>query len=472
MNSLQRLFKNTVAMSASSFLRLGVGLILTIYIARYLGATFLGKYTLLVAYINIFQILAEVGIPRLVTREVARAPEQASRYFWNALVVQLVCSVGSAVAMVALVEVLHYPADTKLMLYLATGALPTYAASAAGAAILQAYERMEISTLAETISSAGQLVATIVVLQAGFGVVGVALVKVLGFALVALVNLLAVWRLKLVRRPHVELRFGWGLLRDARTILMMAIFESVLLRLDVLIITQLWGEAVTGVYNAAYQLVKAFVLLVWAFADAIYPVLSRLFRQGPANMRRALASSLQYGAVAILPLAVGGTLLAEPVIRLVYREQSFMDAAWALRLLIWHLLPFFAHTILLRGLIAADRQDLAAKIEGLTLAAAVVYELSLIYFFGMIGASVAATLTFLTAVVLSWRALTGLVGILEVPWRKIGLAVAAALGMGVAVWLLRDAALWIAVPVGAAVYALLVLAAGVVRPSELRGLVR
>jgi len=465
-NTLQRLFKNTIAMSATSFLRLGVGLVLTIYIARYLGPTFLGKYTLLVAYINIFQILAEAGIPRLVTREVARAPRASGTYFWNALAVQLTCSGVASLAMIAVVDILGYPADTTLMLTLATGALPTYAVSAAGAAILQAYERMEISTLAEVVSSVGQLVATIIVLRAGYGVVGLAIVKVLGFALIACVNLLAVWRLRLVGRPRLDLRFGWKLLREASNILLMAIFGAVLLRLDVLIITQIWGEAVTGVYNAAYQLVKAFVLLVWAFADAVYPVLSRFFHQDRSQMRMVITASLHYGALLILPLAVGATMLASPVIRLVYTYDSYIAAAWALRLLIWHLLPFFAHTMLVRALIASDRQDLAGRIEGLVLAAAVVYEVTLIYFFGMIGASVAASLTFITGVALSWRALTRVAGWPEIPWLRIGRAGIAALLMGIALLALRDMPLWVTIPLGSSVYGGLALGLGAVSAED------
>jgi O-antigen/teichoic acid export membrane protein len=465
-NTLQRLLKNTVAMSTTSFLRLGVGLVLTVYIARFLGPTFLGKYTLLVAYINIFQILAEAGIPRLVTREVARSPGESSRYFWNALTVQIGCSLLASAIMIAVVELLGYPADTTLMLYLATGALPAYAVLAAAGAILQAHERMEISTLAEVVSSAGQLVATIIVLRAGYGVVGLALVKVLGFALIACVNLLAVWWLRLVGRPRLDLRFGWRLLREASNILLMAIFGAVLLRLDVLIITQIWGEAVTGIYNAAYQLVKAFVLLVWAYADALYPVLSRLFRQGQAQMQVAVAASLQYAALLILPLAVGATMLASPVIRLVYADESYVDAAWALRLLIWHLLPFLAHTILVRALIAGDRQDLAGRIEGLVLASAVAYELALIYFFGMIGASVAASLVFITAVGLSWRALTRVAGRPAIPWPQIGRAALAAGGMGVVLWLLRSTPLWVTVPAGIIAYVGLTLVVGAINARD------
>jgi O-antigen/teichoic acid export membrane protein len=471
-NTLQRLLKNTVAMSATSALRLGVGLALTVYIARELGATFLGKYTLLVAYINIFQILSEAGIPRLATREVARAPQEGGRYFWNALATQLACSVLASFAMIAVVELLGYPDDTTWMLYLATGALPTYAALIAGQAILQAHERMEISTLAEIISSIGQLAATIIVLRLGYGVVGLALVKVLGFALIAVVNLLAVWRLRMVGRPQLDLRFCWKLLREASNILLMALFGAVLLRLDVLIIVQLCGEAVVGIYNAAYQLVKAFVLLVWAYADAIYPLLSRFYRENAGRMQTAIAASLQYGAIAILPLAVGVTMLASPVILLIYGNKSFVDAAGALRILVWHLLPFFAHTMLMRALIAHDRQDLAGRIEGLVVGAAAVYQLTLVYFFGMMGAAVAASLTFLTAVLISSRALLRAAGRLDVPWRQIGRAAAAAAGMGLVLWLIRGAGLWIAVPAGVLVYGILALALGAVSADDRRRLMQ
>jgi O-antigen/teichoic acid export membrane protein len=457
-----------MAMSATSFLRLGVGLILTVYIARALGPEFLGKYTLLVAYINIFQILAEAGIPRLVTREVARAPQVAGRYFWNALAVEVACSLVSAILMVAAVEILDYPADTTLMLYLATGALPGHAVLSAGGAILQAYERMEISTVAEVVSSVGQLVATILVLRAGYGVVGLALVKVLGFALIATVNLIAVWWLRLVGRPRLDLRFGWDLLRQSANILLMAVFGAVLLRLDVLIITELWGEAVTGVYNAAYQLVKAFVLLVWAYADAVYPILSRLYRQGAEHIRRAVTLSFQYGMLLILPLGVGATILASPVIRLIYADESYVGAAWALRLLIWSLLPFFGHTVLERVLIAGDRQNIASRIAGAVLTAAVVYQIVLTKFFELIGASVAATVVFSTAVILSWRAVSRLVGAPPLPWAQWARTAVAALGMGGCLWFLHGTPLWASVLVGVAVYVVLAFVTGAFRTEDFR----
>ena len=58
--------------------------VLVFFIARLLGASGLGKYSTTISLLFIFQALASLGFPYLITREVARDNANAPKYLVNA----------------------------------------------------------------------------------------------------------------------------------------------------------------------------------------------------------------------------------------------------------------------------------------------------------------------------------------------------------------------------------------------------
>ena len=401
MSQARRIASNTLALGLVQTVRMAVALGLTLYIAWRHGAVWLGKYALLLAYINIFQIVSEFGLPRLITRQVSRTPERARLYFWAALAIQGICAVAAMALMAIVVWLMRYPADTTRMLWWATLVLPLYAITAVAGAVLQGQERMGLLALAEGIGGLWQLVGTVVLLSLGYGIVTLAFVKIIAVALVGGILLGGLARHTSLRPRALDRPLARSLAWEARDLLILAVCGAILFRLDALVLAKLRGEEALGQYNAAYQLVKVLMLLTMAYADAIFPVLSRSFVAGQARFAQTINRSLRYGLVALIPIAASISLLSPIVIGLIYPSARYRMAAEALAWLAWVPLPYFVYLITTRALVAADRQRAARRAALILVGAAAIIQGGLTALWGVTGAAVATGLSFLLGAALN-----------------------------------------------------------------------
>ena len=79
MNTVQRIAKNTAALFAAQVVVSILGLVLSIFIARNLGAVVFGKYSFALAFTAIFAVFSGLGFDTVRIREVARDKTQASK---------------------------------------------------------------------------------------------------------------------------------------------------------------------------------------------------------------------------------------------------------------------------------------------------------------------------------------------------------------------------------------------------------
>lgn len=146
--------------------------------------------------------------------------------------------------------------------------------------------------------------------------------------------------------------------------------------------------------------------------------------------------------VLALPIAVGTTILAEPIILLIPGPGYLPQSAWALQILIWYLPISFTNGLLQYVLIAVNRQRILSVAFAVGVAFNITANLLLIPPFGYLAAAV---VTVVSEVVLLapflWVTLreVGMLRVVGVAWRPA----LAALIMGGPVWLLAP---WSAPP--------------------------
>ncbi len=398
---VMRLTKNTVSLSAKSVLRAFTGLVLSIYVARVFGARGMGQFAILLAFINIFQILSEFGIPRLVTRELARRPEETGQYLWSSLIVMLAFSAIGMGLLILTARLFRYPPDTQRILAWSTFTLPGYIIFAAAGSVVQSRERMEFITLAEGLSSVTQLGLAVLLFRPGADIQALAWVKDAGFAVLGLTLLGSVLAKGWIGRFRWDWAFSWSMVRESSDIFVMNFLSAVLFRLDVLTLSLLVGEWATGIYNAAYQIVKLLIMFSQSFADAIFPLLSRYFKDSKARFAQALRQTTVVGVGSGILASVVVMLTAAPLIHVLYRKPEYEASVALLRILVWAFVPYLVFIVLLRALVAADAQEKARRAVVFQVVASAVYLVVLTRLAGATGTAVGIVLSFTTGAVLN-----------------------------------------------------------------------
>jgi O-antigen/teichoic acid export membrane protein len=154
------------------------------------------------------------------------------------------------------------------------------------------------------------------------------------------VGLLLVYRHngKSIRRWRVNFEWVRSLIRHSLPLIVTGFTAMVYFRLDQVLLAQLLPEAVAkhavGVYAAAVRLSEFWLFVPVAIAASVAPALVKMRQERPdeyayrAQRLHNLLALLGYGA------AIGGTLLADPIIRILYGE-AYIEAVPMLRVLMW-----------------------------------------------------------------------------------------------------------------------------------------
>jgi O-antigen/teichoic acid export membrane protein len=107
---------------------------------------------------------------------------------------------------------------------------------------------------------------------------------------------------------------------------------------------------VTGVYSAAYAVVRVVVKLIQSGWRAVYPTLSRLRSEDLGRYARLAATGLRYGSLGVWLVVALGVGMAEPFMGMLFPHND-MGLVWVYQVLMWStpllLSETYANTLLL-----------------------------------------------------------------------------------------------------------------------------
>ena len=400
----RRLFRNTLALSSAQVARIGFNSILSLLIARLLGVEGLGKYAVLTAYLQIFQVLIAMGAPRLVVREIARRVhhEEGKRHWFQVMLVNQVLGAGiGALVLVVLAHVLNHPPATVRALGIVSLSLFPFAVSSAVEAVLRAEERMALIALAQIVSRGVQVVGSVVVLLAGEGIVALAGMLVTGQVMAALIEVWVVRSAGVWRHFHVDMVEAIRLSRTSSAFFAQSVLVVLFSRVGILILAQMAGEEAAGLYSAAHLVIQVVNFLSVSYSRAAYPVLARLYGEGVDRFRGLLCRSILFGLLATLIIVIQIVTVARPIVHLLYGE-SYAASVQVLQVEAPFIAVFLWNALLSNGLLASDLQRRSVVVSGLKLGMSLIYYPLLTACLGAVGTALGTLLAGLTGAVLNY----------------------------------------------------------------------
>ena len=469
MNTIQRLLSNTLLAFLSSVIVKAGNALLFILIGRQLGPAASGSFSLATTYFTFVFGLSALGLHEVMVRELPARRDESGRYLVNYVTLRLLLSAAVyGLLLLGLRLFAPYSATTtEVIVILSLAAIPEAVFSMCQS-LFEAHERLLTPLLASVASTALKLVAGFWLLTRGADVVTMAWVVPLASLLSLLVFAPGLARLFRRTPQRLPARLDLGFLRAhlaaMPSFFVIQLFSLLDYQADILLISLLLTEDDVGQYAAAQTILLGFNLMPVAVRTALYPVMSRYFVQAPDKLAVLNDKISRYLLAVILPVATGVTLLAGPIIALVY-GPAFGPAVPVLQIAIWAVVCLFLNVPHSRLALIYNRQRDAALLLGLTTGLNVALNLLLIPRAGIIGAAVARLLAslalFLVFYVYTQTRLTP-VSLLPSPLRPL---LATAL-MALAVWPLRGWPLAVPVVVGAVVYAGAALLLDIVPESD------
>ena len=226
------------------------------------------------------------------------------------------------------------------------------------------------------------------------------------------------------------------------------------------------GDAETGFYNAAYNLVFSVALFSNVLNTALYPSLSRQSVSDPGNLNRSFERSLRYLMIFAIPSAVGIWVLADQIIPFLF-TQSFGPAIPALRIVIWVVPLMFASEFFGYIVVISGKEKIAARSVLVSTGLNVLINFFLVPRYGILAA---AAMTLATEAVLVGQyvwVIRKVIGTFDL-WHSLLYPLLSALLMGGLVYMLPGVfPLVVNVGIGALVYVVLLVLFRVIGKDEI-----
>lgn len=465
MNNSGRVAKNTFILTVLKLLLPASSLAMVLVVARYLGTDGMGRYSLVFSLLNVLSTVSFLGINAVISRDAAATPEKLPALLGNALSLGTIASVLLIGAVAAFQGWLGYdPVTQAALLIISLSILPSTLLGYFEAAFI-AIERMEFIALVSLADNILRVALSIVFLFLGYGILTIMVIAVVTRTLACLVSMLFVRKLGFSLRWSLDWPVLRQLLGAAPTFTLIAVFAMLISKIDIFILSKIASIDDVGLYGAGARILEVAAVLPASLCLSVYPGLARASNRSPETLPRLGEETFRYLLVMTLPLAVGATLLAEPIMRFLYGEK-FGAAAPTMAVLVWMVFPYAWVRYYAYVLVAANRQRIDLLLNVLLLALTTAANLLLIPRYGALGAAqgmmIAMCLYAFSQYVYLRRHLRG--HLANVPGLLKPLC--ATTVMGICVWFLRELQVLVTIAIGGLAYVATLWAIGFFTGNE------
>jgi len=372
----RQIFSNAAVATAARLLGGVFAFAATALIARILKPEGFGEYATVLAFLYMFQAIADLGLYTTLVREISR-PESQERqtvsdiFTLRLIALALLLSIG--VAMILLVP--QYSETVKSAAPVAALFYFFLSGSQVLMGVFQKYFALRLVAIAELISRAVQLFLVAILFTRGAGLLDILWAMAIATGIHFFLTIL-------FARRFIAFGFGFSLER-VRVILTIAIpigislvFTLLYFRVDTVLLSLLKPERDVGIYNIAFKLLENTIFYPAMFIGLIMPFLSRAAVNDLERFRYIFQKAFDVIVMCAVPLVIGGMFVAKPII-LIFGEP-FLDAVLPLKILLVAIGFIFLGSLLGNSVVALDRQR----------------EAIWVYFFGMIF-NIAANILFI-----------------------------------------------------------------------------
>lgn len=369
----------------------------TVLIVRNLGAEAYGQYAGVLAFGALFVFLGDLGLSPYLVREVAHlrdkedGPERIQELYGNVLALRLVLSFIAAILLIGTAWLSGRPLVMVGAIALGTIGLIMYGVQGTSDGMLAGYERLDLSARAKVLNQIAFVSLGAIALFANTGYYGLIVANLLAVALLTYIC----WHnaRSLGLRPRRAMFNMWPkLLKASWPFGVIAFTLGLSYKFDSVLLSVFRGDAETGYYNAAYNLIFSAVMISNVLNTALYPSLARQSVSAAHSLPQIYERAFRYLMVLALPIAFGTWALADLLVPFLFKE-TYSPAAGALKILIW-VVPFmYASEFLGYVVIIAGKESRVVRSVLISTGFNVAFNTVMVPVLGLTGAAIMTVVT-------------------------------------------------------------------------------
>lgn len=329
-----RYFFNTSWMFGEQILRMIAGLLVGIWVARYLGPGQFGVFSYALAFVAIFGGIAKLGLDGIIVRDLVQEPGKRDIYLGTAFWLKLVGAfiTLSIVAFATLFTSNDY--TTNLYIFIIAGGI-----------IFQSFEVIDFYFQSKVLSKfvslckLTQLVLSSL-LKIYFVLAGADLFWFVVVSLIDQAALAAALYIAYRYQKHggfyryFDIKTAKKLLRDSWPLIFSSLVIMIYMRIDQIMIKEMLGDREVGLYSAAVRLSEVWYFIPMIVTNSLFPAIVSAKKLSEGLYYERLQKLYTFMVWLAISIALPMTFLSDWLVTLLYGD-AYKAAGQVLMIHIW-----------------------------------------------------------------------------------------------------------------------------------------
>lgn len=364
MNQVQKIAKNSIVLTLANVASLLLYLALSIFIARNLGALEFGKWSFAHSFAFMFAVITQLGIDVLIIRDIAADKDKLKDYFYNGLVIKTLLAVFVFALIVIIINLLGYPSDTKLVVYIIGAAIIFNSFSRYFYSVFRAFERMEFEAFLFVLTALIISVFGLTLLFLGYSIIQIALVVLIAHIITSLLGFYIVKKKFLINHFRFSYNVSKNIIKKALPFFGVVILGHYLIDINGVMLSIMKGNEAVGFYSAAQKLLISLGVL-FLFVNSVFPVMAKFYKTSKQSLFLTYKKTFKYLYILVLPISIGTYMLADKIIFLIYGDQ-YINSIIILKILTFYFLFFSLIGVFIKLLMSIHRTGTLLKINAVS----------------------------------------------------------------------------------------------------------
>ena len=387
-----RISKNSLWIFLGLLSSAAISLVTILFLTRYLGPEKFGLYSVALSLTSLFIPLSNLGLDLHLTRTVSANPKSLTRELAHTLSAKTILSAIVWILIILTASLLKY--STVLIGYVALFGISMLVGSMAQSFIasIRAIRKMRYESISIFTGKMAILFGVLFMIIIKANITMIILANLLGMIVLFMTSL---YFLKL-QIGHLDIYFSLkgikSRLESAFPFGLASIFVVIYYRIDTVMLSKMVDINEVGIYNSAYNIVLASMILSSPIAVSLFPALSAIYSKNKNEADHIFNKGVSFSVLLGLPLGIGTALMAKPIIEIAY-GVNFVSSVPLLLIMSGTIPLLFVTHIFGSSIGAVGFQKRVAWVTAINGSFNVLLNLILIPHYGTRGAAIATLLT-------------------------------------------------------------------------------
>ena len=373
-------------------LRMGVGLFVGVWVARYLGPEQFGLLSFATAFIGLFGAISTLGLQGIVVRDIVRDPGGKEETLGTAAVLQFL---GGLIAYGLIITAIFWLRSDDALAKAIVAILGSMMLFRASEVAIYWFESQVLSKYTVWVQNGVFLVFATV--KVGLILQNASLIAfawaMMAEALVAALLILLMLGLRGPRLSRLTASFKRTktLLADSWPLLLSGIAVMIYMKIDQIMLGQMIGDEAVGIYSAAVRVSEVWYFVPTAIVASVFPAILEAKKRSEKQYYDRLQRLYDLMVWLAIAVALPMTFLSTAIVSLLFGD-AYAQAGSVLAIHIWAAVFVFLGVASGKWFLAENRQNLSLQRTVSGMIANVMLNFFLIPQFGIFGAATATVL--------------------------------------------------------------------------------